>query len=102
MNKYSLAIALTMIFLVVLTFNSEAGQVYTWTDEHGNLHITDSAPPKNAKIKDVMQYQQRSADEQLAEKQDQNEEALEDLKEKQNQQIEEAKRRARQADERAK
>ena len=102
MNKHPILLALAMIFLFVLTFDAEAGRVYTWTDEHGNLHITDSPPPKSAKIKHVMQYRRKTADEKLAEKQEQKEEALEDLKEKQNQQIEEAKRKARQADERAK
>ena len=102
MKKHSLLIALAIILAFALTFRAEAGQVYTWTDEHGNLHITDTPPPERAKIKDVMQYQQRSVDEKRVEKKEQKEEALEDLKEKQNQQIEEAKRRAQQADERAK
>ena len=101
MNKHPILLALAMIFLFVLTFDAEAGQVYTWTDEHGNLHITDSPPPKSAKIKDVIQYQQKSVDEKRAERKEQQEEALEDLKEQQNRQIEEAKRKARQADERA-
>ena len=102
MEKERIIVALAIIFLFMLTLKAEAGQVYTWTDEHGNLHITDSPPPQSAKIKDVMQYQRKTADEKLAEKQEQEQEALEDLKEKQNQQIEEAKRKARQADERAK
>ena len=102
MKKFSIAITLAAIFAFPLTFNAEAGQVYTWTDEHGNLHITDSPPPKSAKIKEVMQYQQESVDEKGVERKEQKEEALEDLKEKQNQQIEEARRKARQADERAK
>ncbi len=92
---------LAAILAFLLTFNAEAGQVYTWTDEHGNLHITDYPPPKSAKIKDVMQYQEKSVDEKRAERKEQQEEALEDLKEQQNRQIEEAKRKARQADERA-
>lgn len=91
-----------MILAFVLTLRAEAGQVYTWTDEHGNIHITDSPPPKSAKIKDVMQYQQKTVDAKHTERKEQKEEALEDLKEKQNRQIEEAKRKARQADERAK
>lgn len=102
MKKFSIAMTLAAIFAILLTFNAEAGQVYTWTDEHGNIHITDSPPPKSAKIKDVMQYQQKSVDEKRPERKEQKEVALEDLKEKQNRQIEEAKRKARQADERAK
>ena len=102
MEKYPILIALAIIFTFVLTFNVDAGQVYTWTDEHGNLHITNSPPPKNAKIKAVLPYQQKTDDEIQSEKQLQKKENLEDLKAAQDQQIEEAKRKARQADERAK
>ena len=102
MGKKQILVALAVIFAFVLTLRAETGQVYTWTDEHGNLHITNSPPPKNAKIKDVLPYQQKSGRDTPTEKQLQKEEQLEDLKEKQNQQIEQAKRKARQADERAK
>lgn len=94
--------ALAITFAFVLTLGAQAGQVYTWTDEQGNLHITDSPPPKNAKIKDVVTYQQKAVDEERTEKQLQKEEQPQDLKVKQNQLIEEAKRKARQADTRAK
>ena len=53
MKKYPILMALAIIFTFVLTFSIDAGQVYTWTDEHGNLHITNSPPPKNAKIKEL-------------------------------------------------
>jgi len=36
-----------------------ADQVYTWTDKDGNMHITAEPPPRNAKIKDVIEYQPR-------------------------------------------
>jgi hypothetical protein len=38
-----------------------AGQVYTWTDENGNLHVTDSPPPPKSKIKDTLEYQEKTA-----------------------------------------
>ena len=95
-------VVLAISFTFGMPLRAETGQVYTWTDEHGNLHITNSPPPKNAKIEDVLQYQQKSGHKTPTNKQLQKEEQLEDLKEKQNQQIEEAKRKARQADERAK
>ncbi len=38
-----------------------AAEVYTWTDENGNLHITQDPPPKKAKLKDTMTYQPQSA-----------------------------------------
>jgi len=36
-----------------------ADQVYTWTDKDGNMHITAEPPPRNAKIKDVIEYEPR-------------------------------------------
>ena len=102
MGKKLILVALAVIFAFVPTLRAETGQVYTWTDENGNLHITNSPPPKNAQISDVMSYQQRSESSGPTQKQLQKEEELEDLKEKQNQQIEEAKRKAREADKRAK
>ena len=50
---------LTGIPLMLLFFvNTElsADKLYTWTDEKGNLHITETPPPKNARTKDVMTY----------------------------------------------
>jgi hypothetical protein len=34
-----------------------ADTVYTWTDENGNLHITQDPPPKEAKLKETMDHQ---------------------------------------------
>jgi chromosome segregation ATPase len=102
MKKYPTLMALAMIFLFILTFSAEAGKVYTWTDEHGNLHITNTPPPKNANIKEVLPYQQKTSDDIQSEKQVQKKEKEEDLKATQTQQIEEAQRKLRQADERAK
>jgi hypothetical protein len=47
------------LFLLMLFYtipNVSADKLYTWTDENGNLHITETPPPKNAKTKDVMTY----------------------------------------------
>ena len=38
-----------------------AGQVYTWTDENGNLHVTDTPPPAKSIVKDTLEYQEKSA-----------------------------------------
>ena len=95
-------VALTMIFLFFLGFSAQAGKVYTWTDEQGNLHITNTPPPKDARVKDVMPYQQKTYDDVQSEKQIQQKEKSEDLKDAQEQQIEAAERKLRQADERAK
>jgi hypothetical protein len=51
---------LTGISLMLLFFaNAElsADKLYTWTDEKGNVHITEHPPPKNGKTMDVMTYQ---------------------------------------------
>ena len=37
-----------------------AGQVYTWTDENGNLHVTDTPPPPKSKINDTLEYQEKT------------------------------------------
>jgi chromosome segregation ATPase len=102
MENKRVFVALAMILLFLLTVSAQAGKVYTWTDEHGNLHITNTPPPKQAKIKEVLPYQQKTGDEKQSDKQLQKKEKLEDLKAAQEQQIEDAKRKLRQADERAK
>ena len=45
------------MLLFFVTAELSADKLYTWTDEKGNLHITEHPPPKNAKTKDVMTYQ---------------------------------------------
>jgi hypothetical protein len=47
-----------------------AGQVYTWTDENGNLHVTDTPPPAKSRIKDTLEYQEKTAAEIQESKQD--------------------------------
>ncbi len=43
-----------------------AQQIYTWIDENGVVHITDQAPPKNARVADVIKYKEKTAQEQDA------------------------------------
>jgi type IV secretory pathway VirB10-like protein len=45
-----------LLFCYVIT-GAFADQVYTWTDKDGNLHITAEPPPKNARVKDVIEYE---------------------------------------------
>ena len=54
--KYFLT-GICIILSLCLTANIAADTVYTWTDEKGNLHITQEPPPKRAKIKETMDYQ---------------------------------------------
>ena len=50
-------------FVVVSLFTAfgelSADKVYTWTDEKGNLHVTQHPPPNKAKLKDTMDYRPR-------------------------------------------
>ena len=48
---------ISLLLLFFVTADLSADKLYTWTDEKGNLHITENPPPKNAKTKDVMTYQ---------------------------------------------
>jgi chromosome segregation ATPase len=41
-------------------------QIYTWIDENGITHITDQAPPKKARVEDVIKYKEKTAQEQDA------------------------------------
>jgi len=54
--KYLLP-GISLLLLSFVTAELSADKLYTWTDEKGNLHITEHPPPKNAKTKDVMTYQ---------------------------------------------
>jgi hypothetical protein len=54
--KYILTV-ISMLLLFLATAELSADKLYTWTDEKGNLHITEHPPPKAAKTKDVMTYQ---------------------------------------------
>lgn len=86
--------------LLVGVFNSGliAGQVYTWTDENGNLHVTDTPPPPKSKVKDTLEYQEKTAADiqelqNIKERRDQDR-----LQETKTNRVAEAKKRAREAD----
>lgn len=58
--KYFLT-GIGVILSFVMTAELAADTVYTWTDEKGNLHITQEPPPNKAKIKETMDYQPQPA-----------------------------------------
>jgi hypothetical protein len=58
--KYFLT-GMWVILSFVVTAELAADKVYTWTDENGNLHITQEPPPKKAKLKETMDYQPQPA-----------------------------------------
>jgi len=55
------AIIIGILLVVFLSSGLIAGQVYTWTDENGNLHVTDTPPPAKSKVKDTFEYQEKTA-----------------------------------------
>ena len=54
---------ITVGILLVGFFSTSlfAGEVYTWTDKDGNLHVTDTPPPPKSKVQDVLEYQEKTA-----------------------------------------
>jgi hypothetical protein len=53
--KYLLT-GISLVFFLLVTAEISADKLYTWTDEKGNLHITQQPPPANARHMDVMTY----------------------------------------------
>ena len=46
---------ITFVLFIAVDLNAE--KIYTWTDERGALHITNKPPPKNAELRDAIEYQ---------------------------------------------
>jgi len=59
---------LTVICLMAISAAPHlyAQRIYTWTDENGVTHFTDQAPPKNARVEDVIKYKEKTPQEQEA------------------------------------
>lgn len=59
---------LTTVFLLAILLATDpcAQQIYTWTDENGVTHLSDHAPPKNTNVKEVLNYKQKTPQEQAA------------------------------------
>lgn len=52
-----LAIAVQMLWVaLVLVGPAVAGEVYTWTDADGNIHITDRPPQNSSQVESVIRY----------------------------------------------
>lgn len=45
---------------------STADKIFTWTDEKGVTHITETPPPANAKDRDVIEYLPKTPEEEAA------------------------------------
>lgn len=50
-------------FLVYNNAISAAEKVYTWIDEKGVTHITETPPPPDARLKDVLEYTPQTEEE---------------------------------------
>lgn len=54
-------IVFTCLFLLMgLVSASLADKLYTWTDANGVTHITQTPPPANAKLRDIIPYEPRT------------------------------------------
>jgi hypothetical protein len=96
-----LCAAVLAALLVAVPGSDAQNKIYTWTDARGNVHITDEAPPQQARIKDVIEPEEPTPAE-LKEQEDQsrrrNQARLED---KQRSEVESALQRSREADQEA-
>ena len=59
-----LATTAVLLFCIFTASLLGAQKLYTWTDENGVLHITDSPPPQKAQLEDVVTYKERTPEEQ--------------------------------------
>lgn len=55
-------LVIILVFCAATVYGAERN-IYTWTDERGNLHVTDEPPPSNATVKEVEKYQDQTAEE---------------------------------------
>ena len=63
MQVKSLGLIVAFSIVFSSSYLIEAQQIYTWTDENGVTHITDQAPPKEARVEDVIQYKEKTPQE---------------------------------------
>lgn len=60
MKRIILTLTLALCIAISSAADLGAQRLYTWTDDHGVIHITDDPPPQNARVKDVTAYSDRS------------------------------------------
>jgi hypothetical protein len=102
--KHLLSAAFVVLLLTILSSLSPLNAqttLYTWTDAKGRVHITDTPPPPDAKIKDVLE-QTGPTPAEARQMQDAQQRRVETRQEEQRRnEVEEALRRAREADDQA-
>jgi len=57
--KYACTVAAILILLSI-GLNLSAGEIIMWTDQDGNLNITNLSPPKGVKIENVIPYKEET------------------------------------------
>jgi hypothetical protein len=94
------AAGVVFLFTIISPLNAQT-TLYTWTDATGRVHITDTPPPPDAKIKEVVEHTEPAPAEagQLQDLQQRRVEARQN--EQRRTEAEEALRRAREADDQA-
>jgi hypothetical protein len=93
------AAVVVFLFTIISPLNAQT-TLYTWTDAKGRVHITDTPPPPDAKIKDVVEHTEPApAEARQLQNQQQRVEGRQD--EQRRTEAEEALRRAREADDQA-
>jgi hypothetical protein len=99
--KHLLSAAAVVLLLTILSPLNAQTTLYTWTDAKGRVHITDTPPPADAKIKDVVEQTEPTPAEsrQLQDQQQRRVETRQDGQRRN--EMEEALRRAREADDQA-
>jgi len=99
--KHLLSAAVIVCMLSTLSPLNAQTTLYTWTDAKGRVHITDTPPPPDAKIKDVIEQTEPQPAE-VRQLQDAQRRRVETRQEEQRRtETEEALRRAREADDQA-
>ena len=44
------------LFLVLAATSATGDKLYTWTDDKGEWHISQTPPPEGVEVKDVLDY----------------------------------------------
>jgi hypothetical protein len=53
-------LCVTCMMLFTIAAPATAGKLYTWTDAHGTVHITETPPPRGAAVQHVIEYTPKS------------------------------------------
>ena len=100
MNHLISATVIVCLLAILSPLNAQTA-LYTWTDAKGRVHITDTPPPADAKIKDMVEYTEPAPAE-ARPRQDIQKRRVEARQDEQRRtEAEEALRRAREADDQA-